>query len=174
VARTDFTVVFRDHFGYVWGTLRRLGVPARDLEDQAQQVFMAVHAHLEEYRDEYPLRPWLFGFAYRSASNYRRLARHRIERFGVVVEAVSGTQSAADQLIAREDLDTAELALQRLDLDRRAVLLLHEVDGNSVPEIARALEIPLNTAYSRLRLAREDFQLAYRRISRQRGGNESA
>jgi RNA polymerase sigma-70 factor (ECF subfamily) len=48
-------------------------------------------------------------------------------------------------------------ALDTLDLDRRAVFVLHELDELSMPEIAAALSIPLNTAYSRLRLARADL-----------------
>ena len=61
------------------------------------------------------------------------------------------------------------LALDDLELDRRAVLILHDIDGHSVPEIARALSIPLNTAYSRLRLAREQFKAAVKRIRLRRG-----
>jgi RNA polymerase sigma-70 factor (ECF subfamily) len=60
------------------------------------------------------------------------------------------------QLLAR--------ALAALDLDKRAVLVMHDVDGHPMPEIAEALSIPLNTAYSRLRLAREQFAIAVRRM----------
>jgi DNA-directed RNA polymerase specialized sigma24 family protein len=41
-----------------------------------------------------------------------------------------------------------------LDLDRRAVFVMHALDEIPVPEIASTLAIPLNTAYSRMRLAR--------------------
>jgi len=60
-------------------------------------------------------------------------------------------------------------ALDTLDFDRRAVFILHEIDGVAIPEIARALEIPSNTAYSRLRLARADFGAAVRRLHLQGG-----
>jgi RNA polymerase sigma-70 factor (ECF subfamily) len=33
-----------------------------------------------------------------------------------------------------------------------------------IPEVALALEIPLNTAYSRLRLARNEFAIAAKRL----------
>jgi RNA polymerase sigma-70 factor (ECF subfamily) len=51
-------------------------------------------------------------------------------------------------------------ALEKLPLEQRAVFVLHDIDGVSAPEIARALEVPLNTVYSRLRLAREKFLAA--------------
>jgi RNA polymerase sigma-70 factor (ECF subfamily) len=60
-------------------------------------------------------------------------------------------------------------ALDRLDFDRRVVLVMHDLDEISVPEIAAMLEIPLNTAYSRLRLARVDVVAAVRRRG-ERGG----
>jgi len=47
-------------------------------------------------------------------------------------------------------------------LDRRAVFVMHELDKLPVPKIAIALAIPLNTAYSRLRLARADVAAAIR------------
>ena len=61
-------------------------------------------------------------------------------------------------------------ALDALDLDRRAVFVMHELDEIPVPEIASTLDIPLNTAYSRLRLARADAAAA---IQRFRAGERS-
>ena len=60
-------------------------------------------------------------------------------------------------------------ALETLDLERRAVIVMHDWDGEPMPEVARALGIPLNTAYSRLRLARQDLGVAVKRVSRTRG-----
>jgi RNA polymerase sigma-70 factor (ECF subfamily) len=63
----------------------------------------------------------------------------------------------------------ARAALNRLELGRRAVFILHELDDQPMPEVAKALGIPLNTAYSRLRLAREHFASALQRARRRRG-----
>ncbi|HEX2671205.1 MAG TPA: sigma-70 region 4 domain-containing protein [Polyangiaceae bacterium] len=46
---------------------------------------------------------------------------------------------------------------------------MHEIDGCPIPEVADALGIPLNTAYSRLRLARQDFADGLRRERLRRG-----
>ena len=53
----------------------------------------------------------------------------------------------------------------RAYLDRRAVFVMHELDGEPIPAVAAALGLPLNTAYSRLRTARELFTAALRRAS---------
>ena len=59
-------------------------------------------------------------------------------------------------------------ALDRVDIGRRAVFILADLEGRAVPEIATELGIPLNTAYSRLRLAREEFAAAALRLAKER------
>jgi RNA polymerase sigma-70 factor (ECF subfamily) len=164
--RPDFETVFACEFDYVWFALRRLGVEVRDLEDVTHDVFLLVYQQLDRYDPTRPLRPWLFGFAYWVASDYRRLARHRVEARGDMSHLATPEVSAVDQLATRQSLELAFKALGEIDLDRRAVFLLHEVEGHAMPEIASALQIPLNTAYSRLRLARGDFAKAVQRLRR--------
>ena len=71
--------VYDEHFDYVWHTLRRLGVRAADLEDLAHDVFVAFHRTRATYDPSRPIRPWLFGIAFRVSSDHRRRARHRYE-----------------------------------------------------------------------------------------------
>jgi RNA polymerase sigma-70 factor (ECF subfamily) len=168
--QVDFTYIFGEHFDYVWFTLRRFGVAARDLDDVAHDVFVLVYQHLDKYDPGRPIRPWLFGFAYRAASDYRRLARHRVEILDEPSEGVDAAPSAIDRAASRQALDLVWTALEQLDLDRRAVFVLHDVEGYSVPEVADALDVPLNTAYSRLRIAREQFTKTMQRLHAQRGG----
>jgi RNA polymerase sigma-70 factor (ECF subfamily) len=165
----SFTEIFERELSYVWHALRRLGVAGCDLEDVTQQVFMQVHGQLAAYDARRPLRPWLFAFAFNAASNYRALARHRLESSVRAPETSDPTPAADEQLISRQERELAELALQHVALDRRGVLLLHEIEGHGIPEIANALGIPLNTAYSRLRLARREYERAVRRLRVQRG-----
>jgi RNA polymerase sigma-70 factor, ECF subfamily len=168
-ALPDFTAIFDRHFDYVWFTLRRFGVAARDLDDLAHDVFIQVYQHLDKYDPSRPLRPWLFGFAYRLASDYRRLARHRRETLDEPCDGIDGAPSAAERVASRQTLDLVWTALEQLDLDRRAILILHDVEGHSIPEVASALDIPLNTAYSRLRLARDQFAKNVHRLRLRQG-----
>jgi RNA polymerase sigma-70 factor (ECF subfamily) len=160
----DFRDLFQTHFGYVWHTLRRLGVRTSDLEDVTHDVFLAVSRKLEQFDPNRPLRPWLFGFAFRIASDYRDLARHRLELVADAVEAQDAAPSALDGALQSEALLLARAALDGLELGRRAVFMLHVLDDCPMPEVARALGLPLNTAYSRLRLARADLAVAVRRM----------
>jgi RNA polymerase sigma-70 factor (ECF subfamily) len=168
LARPEFPTVFREHLGYVWHALRRLGVRERDLEDVTHDVFLAVFRKLEQYDPARPLRPWLFGFAFRVASDYRERARHRWEVAGDLDATPDERPNAFDGVVQRQTLEVARRALEALELGRRAVFILHELDECPMPEVALALGIPVNTAYSRLRLARADLAATLRRL-RSRG-----
>lgn len=165
-----FRALFEGEFSYVIHALYRLGVRRPDLEDLTHEVFVTVHRVLPDYDTRRPLRPWLFGIALRIASDYRRRARHTREvQQEPLHDAVDGAPLADDQLAAEQARRLVVEALAALELDRRAVLVLHDIDGQSMPEIAHALAIPLNTGYSRLRLGREQFKAAVKRIQLRRG-----
>ena len=164
-----FRALFKAEASYVWRTLKRLGVAPRELDDVTHEVFIQVYRRLSDYDPSRPLRPWLFGFAYRIASDHRKLARNRYEKMADEVERHDERPSAFDQLAQAEDRALVAAALETLDLEKRAVFVLHEIDECPIPEVAQALGIPLNTAYSRLRVARERFAEAVRR-ARLEGG----
>ncbi|MFZ5891971.1 MAG: RNA polymerase sigma factor [Myxococcota bacterium] len=169
-ARADFRRVFQAEFDYVWHTLRRLGVPERDLADVTHDVFERVYLRIVQYDPTRPLRPWLFGFAFRVAADYRRLSRNRCEQLGLTDEPFDQSPGAVEQLVKAERLELALAALECIEFDRRAVFVLHELDDCAIPDVAEALGINVNTAYSRLRLARQEFQRAARRLRAKRGG----
>lgn len=166
VANERFQALFSAEIGWMWSTLRRLGVRHADLEDVTHDVFLTVYRKLDVYDPERPVRPWLFAFAYRAASDYRRLARHREEPTDDVPEREASAARGDDILEQKEESALIHAALARIDLDRRAVLVAHEIDGTPMRDVAAALGIPLNTAYSRLRIAREELTTAVKRITR--------
>ena len=175
-ATDDFSDLFSQQFAFVWGSLRRLGVQERDVEDVAQDVFLKVHAKFDVFDRARPVRPWLFAFAVRAAADYRRLARHRVERLGPESEAErpSLAKGADRQLEEFEERSLVEEALNAVPLDRRAVLIAFELDEVPMKEVATALEIPLHTAYSRLRVGREEFAAAIRRLRAPRTAGRAA
>lgn len=159
-----FRSIFQSEYPYVVSSLRRLGVAQHDLDDLAHESFLAVYRRLADYDAARPLRPWLFGIAFRVASDYRRLARHRREETHAEIEAVD-TASSPDEEIAKRQAQAIVLrVLETLPMERRVVFIMHDIDGCTASEIASTLTIPINTAYSRLRLARADFATALQRI----------
>jgi len=167
--KPNFSTIFARDLGYVWTSLRRLGVPNRDLEDLSHDVFFRVYQRFEDYEPERPFRPWLFGFCFRVASDYRRRFANQREVLGAELEPIDPSPDALDRLVQAEATSLAQFVLQSLELERRAVFVMHEIDGCPIPEVANTLGIPLNTAYSRLRLAREQFAEVLRRERLRRG-----
>jgi RNA polymerase sigma-70 factor (ECF subfamily) len=168
-APPDLRRLFVAHGGYVANSLRRLGIAHEDVEDVLHEVFLQVHRHLHEYDPARPARPWLFAFAFRTAAGHRRRAHRVRERPGVGAEAVDPAPRPDEQVAAAQDRKLVLDALEDLPIERRAVFVLVEIDGVSTQDVAVALSIPLNTVYSRLRVARQEFADAVRR--RRPGGD---
>lgn len=162
----SFRAVFDAECGYVWTTLRRLGVAERDVEDVAHETFLRIAAHLHEYEPARPLRAWLFVFALRMARDYRRLARHKHEWIGGTEDAPEEAfLSPEDVIAARETHALIMQALDALDWDKRVVFVACELEEREVAEVAASLGIPRNTVASRLRLARGEFTATIRRLA---------
>ena len=163
VERSDLEAFYEAELSYVWNTLRRLGVPNGDLEDVAHDVFQVALERLPSFDEARPLRPWIFGIALRIAARFRRRPGHTREVATASPEAVDEDRRPDEAASAMQEQALVAAALQALDLDRRAVVILHDLDGQTMPEIASALGLRLNTAYSRLRLGRADLVATLRR-----------
>ena len=161
-----FREIYDNHFDFVWRNLRRLGVAPAELEDRAQEVFIVALRRIDDFTDRsFGPRAWLFQITLRVASDERRRRRrHPIDADGgerAERESIPPSQEGAVQ--QKQALLTLERALASVDLPKRAVLLMHEIEEMSAPEISAALGVPLNTVYSRLRGARIDLDIALRK-----------
>jgi RNA polymerase sigma-70 factor (ECF subfamily) len=129
--------------------LKTLGVMDADLDDVCQDVFLVVHRRLDEFEGRSSLRSWLYAISVRVAADYRKSAHVTRLR----------TREALTELPAPCELGRPEArlllspALAALSDDKRDVLLLHEIEGFSVPEAADILGCPVQTAYTRLQSA---------------------
>jgi RNA polymerase sigma-70 factor, ECF subfamily len=163
------------HVDFVWCSLQRLGVRRPDLEDALQEVFMVVHAKLSTFDGTSRMSTWLFGICLRVASGQRRKAYRHREQVVSNLEETAGaisTPSAEAALLEREALQNLETVLDTLELDRRAVLVMFEIEGIGCPEIAALLGLPLGTVYSRLAAARADFSKAAQRLRKKQEWSE--
>lgn len=160
-----FDAIFGAHFHYVCRTLRRLGVADADVEDEAHDLFIAVFHKLDARTPPTRETSWLFAFAVRIAADYRSSARQRRE---VVTDDPAASaveaETPATHYAARQSREIVLSALQAIDnVDQRAVFILSELDEVPLKEVAETLGISHNTAHSRLRLARAEFERAIAR-----------
>jgi RNA polymerase sigma-70 factor (ECF subfamily) len=151
---------------YLHRALRRLGAPPSEVEDLAQDVFLALRRSWHEYDPKRPLRPYLFGIAFRIASAHYRKSRREVA-FGTV-DTGDSSPGPDDVLHAKQSRALVLAALERIPLPRRSVLMMRDLDEVPICEIASSLGIPLFTAYSRLRKARRELAARVRRLSTER------
>ncbi|MEZ4295006.1 MAG: sigma-70 family RNA polymerase sigma factor [Polyangiaceae bacterium] len=167
----DFGEVFREHGEFVLRTVRRMGVPAAEVEDIAQNVFLVVHRHLGSYEGRGSVKAWLFGIVRRAVADQRRQRRRRPE-VPVMEPPDEGveptTEAELDRARERVLLDRA---LDSLDEAKREVFVLFELEQMSMAEVAAAVGCPLQTAYSRLYAARERVKESVLAAARARGGH---
>jgi RNA polymerase sigma-70 factor (ECF subfamily) len=157
-----FDDVYDAHAAFVWRILRGMGVSDVVVEDAVQDVFMVVHRRLAEFDGVGSLKTWLFQIAYRTACAYRRKQRRAgdHEPFDDRVEAL--TRTPAEEVERRETLSLVAHLLDGLDDEKRAVILLADIEEMTAPEIAVVTGTPLNTVYTRLRRARSELSQALR------------
>lgn len=150
----------RQHYDFVWRSLRRLGVRDGDADDSAQQVFLVAARKLDAIRPGCE-SSFLYQTALRMASDYRRSSRRRTET--EFLERLDGsdpsdTCPSVDEMMdmrrARAQLDAI---LDSMPMDLRAVFVLHELEQSTMADIAQLLEVPSGTVASRLRRARKLF-----------------
>jgi len=147
---------------YLFETLQRLGAGAREVEDLAQEVFVVLHRNWEGLDKTRPLRPYLFGVAFRVVCAHRRRRKREIPYAGLDAEDAGGGPES--QLQTKESVALLMAALERVPLPRRAVLVMHELDGVPIAEVARRLSISRFGAYARLRKAHKELASAVRRL----------
>lgn len=160
--RPEFDQLYEEHCDFVWRSLRRLGVAEAHLPDSTQEVFLAAFRHWGSFEGRASMKTWLFSIARGIARDYRRSAALRwTEPLDEMVPDARACPAAEAEF--REAAALMNTLLNRLEAPKREVFVLVELEQMQLPEVADALGINVNTAYSRLRTARKDFEQALAR-----------
>lgn len=155
-----FRRVVSEHFEVLWRFLRRLGIPDRDLDDAVQEVVLVLARKLEQVQIGSE-RSFVLSTAVRVASGFRRTVRNRREVDDSELIEVESPALGPEALAEKQRLRAVlQRVLNELPLELRAVFVLYELEELTMAEIAATLELPPGTVASRLRRAREHFELA--------------
>jgi RNA polymerase sigma-70 factor (ECF subfamily) len=152
---------------YVFATLRRLGAPHSEVEDLAHDVFVVLLRNWPKLDTSRPLRPYLFGTAFRIVRAHRRRRVREVPH--PALDPDDDGPSPDWFVVARRETDLLQAALAQVPLTRRAVLVMHELDGVPIVEVAKALSITRFGAYARLRKGHKELAAAVRRLQRPGG-----
>jgi RNA polymerase sigma-70 factor (ECF subfamily) len=165
-ADTSCLQAFDREIDYLFWTLQRLGARPSDTEDLLQDIFAVLHKKWSALDTTRPLRPWLFGVAFRMVRTYRR--RQARETLDDELDPMDTAADPEDNLQEQQSLRLLSAALQHLPEARRSVLVLHDLEGVEVIEIARRLSITRFGVYARLRKGRKELAFAVRSLQRGR------
>ncbi len=162
--------IYAEYASFVWRNLRRLGIPNEMIEDAVQDVFLVVHRRLPEFEARSSLRTWIFGIILRVASRHREQRALRERRYTPATQSLleglsqSTSQDPFDDLVQQRAADLIEWVLSELEEDKRNILVMVELEQMPVVEVARVLNVNVNTAYTRLRLARRAMEAKLKQV----------
>jgi RNA polymerase sigma-70 factor (ECF subfamily) len=146
-------------FAVAGGILRR----REDVEDIAQQVFVKAYFSLKRFDQRAAFSTWLYKITVNECWDLLRkkkvrplvyesdLSEEQAQQFSASERVQSGAQDISDKLEAQQQV---ELLLQGLDERDRMMLILKEVEGFAIEEIAEILDLNANTVKVRLFRAR--------------------
>ena len=155
-------------FALVNGILRR----PDDVEDVAQQVFLKAYLGIKRFDQRAAFSTWLYKIAVNECWDYLRkkkvrplvyeadLSEEQVSRLDGIVSADRPPEGPNDRAEARELL---ERMLDTLPEQDQQLLLLKEVEGFSVQELAEILKLNVNTVKVRLFRARGRIMDVYKR-----------
>lgn len=154
-----FREVFRTHRADVARLVQRMTGRPSDLEDIVQEVFLQVYRSIKDFRGQSRFSTWLYRVTVNVVLMQRRAARSRPvtheapdDAFGADVRELPDDQVARARRIA-----AFYRLLDRLSDKKRAVFVLHELEGLSPSEIAKVVSAPVLTVRTRLFYARREL-----------------
>jgi RNA polymerase sigma-70 factor, ECF subfamily len=160
----DLRALFTTHYGSIWRLLRRLGVQSALLDDATQEVFWVAARRSSDILPGSE-HSFLYGVALRIASQAvkKQRASAPLDNLEAVPSIPDLGPSPEEQLAQQEARELLDRVLDALSPELRVVFVLFELEGLEVREIAALQELPVGTASSRLRRAREEFSAIARR-----------
>jgi RNA polymerase sigma-70 factor, ECF subfamily len=156
----SFRRLYERHRADVARLVYRMLGPRADLEDVIQEVFVQVYRSLRDFRGQSKFSTWLHRVTVNVALMHRRSARSR----PVFADEPPADVVRSDNARPDEDAERHERVrafarlLERLADKKRAVFVLHELEGLPPSEIARIVGAPVLTVRTRLFYARRELE----------------
>ncbi len=141
----------------VYSYLIRCDVPESDRDDLFQDIFIKIHKSASQYDEERPAHPWIFTVVANTVRTYHRKRKVRRLLFSESTtpnEPKAHTPNGEAVAQLKQTAAWLQTEIHGLPAVQREVLVLACVENLAQKDIARALEMPLNTVKTHLRRAR--------------------
>jgi RNA polymerase sigma-70 factor, ECF subfamily len=154
-----FEELYRRYYPPVARRLSHLGGPAAPVSDLAQETFAQAYRALGRFRGDSPFSHWVMRIATNVARTHHRRGRRLLWRLWARPEAeqaVPAPGASVDE--SYPTLQAVHRALDGLSPALREAVILFELEGLSLAELAATIAVPLHTAASRVRRGREQLR----------------
>jgi RNA polymerase sigma-70 factor (ECF subfamily) len=141
----------------VYSYLIRCDIPESDRDDLFQDIFIKIHKSAHQYDEERPAHPWIFTIVANTVRTYHRKRKVRRLLFSDTSTPNEPKAHAPNGETVTQAKQTAAWLQEEiggLPAVQREVLVLACVENLAQKEIAKALEMPVNTVKTHLRRAR--------------------
>jgi RNA polymerase sigma-70 factor, ECF subfamily len=163
-AEPDVAAIYRVHGDYIFAMLARLGVREADCSDALQEVLVVVHRRFDTWDTESRITSWLYGICLRVASTHRRRVTARRETSVDEVAEMIDPSTPEEVVSAMQARKRLERVLDGMEIEKRAIFAMFELEERTTTEIAELLDVPVGTVHSRLHAARADFARSVARL----------
>ncbi|MDI1479868.1 sigma-70 family RNA polymerase sigma factor [Polyangium sp. y55x31] len=150
-------VLYELFLGEVRERLGSLGLYGDDLDELVQIVFTVANRRAAVIpRNDETARRWLMEVARKQVSNYRKLYRHAYEVLDpeAIADAVAEPQDPEQY---HATIALVQAATRLMPAEEREILLRHDVEGETLHEIAKWLGLKKSGAHVRVQQARARF-----------------
>lgn len=150
--------LYRDHSGDVFRLARRFVYSDAEAEEVVQEVFISAFRYLDRFRGQSRLKTWLYRVTVNRALKRKRwwTRRREVGADGLDLRASRGP--LPDTLASdRQAIAVLQTLLDTIEIRKRTVLILHELEGMDTKQIAEVLGCPRSTVLTRLARARAEL-----------------
>jgi RNA polymerase sigma-70 factor (ECF subfamily) len=156
--REAFRVLYQRHSRQVARQLAFL-VPRADLEDVLQDVFIEVFRSLKNFEGKSAFTTWLYRVTVHVAMKSRRkVTRSRLDVVEDLPDRPDEGPTPSDVTLSAERQARVEALLDQLSPKKRAVLVMHDLQGVEAQKIAELLDTNVLTVRTRLFYARRELE----------------
>jgi RNA polymerase sigma-70 factor (ECF subfamily) len=152
-----FEDLYRQHFDFVFRSVRRLGIAEAQIDDVVQEVFLVALRRLSDFQVGTNARAWLFSIASRTSANHRRGQRRSLARNAPLEDQPDHSAGPFERAARSDAARVLQRFLEGLSNEKRDLFILSELEEMTGPELAAILNTNLNTVYARIRYLRQEF-----------------
>ncbi len=164
--RRIFNKAIITYLRLVFSYVLRISGDINVAQDLSQDTFVKAWKNIQKYDPTRDFKPWLMRIAHNVANDYFRKRKDVPLSELSENESLSYEESTSDgglefELSRKEESEKVLQALARLSTIEREILVLHYMEDFSIPQISQILDIPEETARTRLKRARKSFSVTF-------------